>query len=137
MKQQKLNSRVITEKFGEENNTCKDCGSMLELDSDSCTNEGCSSTKKVKETKILKRKSRWLLESKKLFLEIRDKVSESELVQTWEDLFVDSGIVSVEELASWVNATEEAVAAALPSWLVVDKHGHVVEKGNSVPPPPM
>lgn len=116
---------MISEAFGEPNETCESCGSMFEIDSQSCTNESCSK-KQVAETR---KRSKWLSEAKKLFLEIRDKVSEAELVQTWEDLFVEAGNVTVEELASWVNATESAVMGSLPSWLTVDKQGNVVETG--------
>jgi hypothetical protein len=124
-KTKSLNEKMISEAFGEPNETCESCGSMLEIDSQSCTNESCSK-KQVAETR---KRSKWLSERKKLFLEIRDKVSETELVQTWEDLFVEAGNVTVEELASWVNATESAVMGSLPSWLVVDQQGNVVEKG--------
>lgn len=124
MKNSKNSERLIFEKFGLPNDdTCKDCGSMKDLETEMCTNEGCDG-KKMKESK-----SKWLSESKKIFLEVRDKVSEMELVQTWEDLFVESGSVSLEELASWLNATPQAVQQSMPSWLVVDKQGNVVEMG--------
>lgn len=66
--------------------------------------------------------------------EIRNRVSPTEIEATWEDLFIDNAEApTVEELASWLGSTPEAVKAALPNWLIVDDEDRVVEKGMSSP----
>jgi hypothetical protein len=87
---------------------------------------------------------------KRLVAEARDHVGLDELMTTWEDLYLNSvqnrrqgdipgltpGAVSLDELVSWLNASEEAVRKAISrSPLVVDKSGNVIEKGISTPPP--
>ena len=87
-----------------------------------------------------------------LVRETRDRVSPDEVMTTWEDLYVNSlhsrrksdqhggepGRVSLEVLTSWLGTTEDAVLDALAQTsLVVDRHGNVVERGISTPPPPM
>jgi hypothetical protein len=79
----------------------------------------------------------WMSESHKL-TETRGKVSSEEVTTTWEDLYSDpelGGAVNVEDLASWLATTVDAVKSVLPSWLMVDKNNDVVEKGMSTPPP--
>lgn len=80
----------------------------------------------------------------------RERVSPSEVLATWEDLYVNStknrrkgdieglvpGHVSLEELASWLGVGEDVVKRFLHgAGLIVDKHGNVVERGITVPPP--
>lgn len=59
--------------------------------------------------------------------ETRVRISPQEVITTWEDLYREEGIVSLEALASWLATTEEAVVAALPSYLTVNDEGDVVE----------
>lgn len=74
---------------------------------------------------------------KKDVQESRTHVSPVEVEQTWEDLYMDAGPPPLEVLASWLQASEDAVVNSLPSYLTVNKDGEVVEKGISEPPPPM
>lgn len=59
--------------------------------------------------------------------ETRVRISPQEIITTWEDLYREEGIVSLEALASWLATTEEAVVAALPKYLTVNDEGDVVE----------
>lgn len=69
--------------------------------------------------------------------EARSRVSPQEVEATWEDLYMQLGIVGLAELSSWLAAPEEVVAQAINKvgWLAVDNNGNVVEKGLSEPPP--
>ncbi len=61
--------------------------------------------------------------------ETRFRVSQHELVTTWEDLYAEQGAVTLDELASWLGTTARAVEPLLPDWLQVDEQGNVVEVG--------
>lgn len=81
--------------------------------------------------------------------ETRMQASPQEVLATWEDLQINSrrnkrkgdipditpGVVSLEELASWLSTSEEAVQQALPKvGLVVDRRGNVVARGMTPTP---
>jgi len=68
--------------------------------------------------------------------EAREHVSPVEVGQTWEDLTLELGPPDIEQLASWLGCTEEAVMDAMPNWLTVSEDGTITEKGISTPPPP-
>lgn len=89
---------------------------------------------------------------RKLIREMSDRdVSPSEVLATWEDLYVNSlrnkrkgdvqgvtpGEVSLEELMSWLQSSNEPAVrrAIVKAGLVVDKANAVVQRGMSVPPP--
>lgn len=110
---------------------CRQCGKENDEDANVC--QKCGLTKKAVNEHVG-----------------RARVSPQEVLATWEQLYVSSlqnrrsgdphgvepGKVSFEELVSWLQASEDAVMAALPKvGLVVDKDGDVVERGLSVPPP--
>ena len=59
--------------------------------------------------------------------ETRFRVSQHEIVTTWEDLYAEQGAVSLDELASWLGTTARAVEPLLPDWLQVNEEGDVVE----------
>lgn len=64
--------------------------------------------------------------------ETRNRVSSKEIEVTWEDLFVNNmEEPTVDELASWLGSTPEAVEAALPKWLIIDDEGYVLDGGMS------
>lgn len=87
---------------------------------------------------------------KEALSEARTHVSAEEVLASWEDLYMNSlqnnrkgdieglepGVVSLEELSSWLGAPESVVAAALQrSGLMLDpRTQNVVERGLSVPP---
>jgi hypothetical protein len=63
--------------------------------------------------------------------EKRARVSPHEVEETYTDLRMESGTVSLEELASWLATTEDAVRACLPrTYLMIDREGNVVERGS-------
>lgn len=67
--------------------------------------------------------------------ERRNAVTKTEVEQTWEDLRLELGQVSLEDLASWLGAPPEDVKKVLhQTHLIVDKNGDVVERGISTPP---
>ena len=59
--------------------------------------------------------------------ETRIHVSPQEVEQTWDDLSVELGEVSLDVLSSWLGADSSAVEEKLPHWLSVDENGNVVE----------
>ena len=63
--------------------------------------------------------------------ETRWRVNPEEVITTWEDLYAEQGVVSLEELASWLGTTPDVVTAALPEWLYVDDNGDVIEGAGS------
>ena len=82
--------------------------------------------------------------------EARGRVSPQEVMTTFEDLYVNStrggrkgdnahqqpGVVTVEELASWIGVTPEQLAPVVAAaGLIIDKNGHVSPRG--LTPKPM
>jgi len=77
--------------------------------------------------------------------ETRGRISPQEVLTTYEDLYLNShrnrrkgdnpgattpGVVTVDELASWIGVEPEALMQVLPkAGLIVDKNGNVVERG--------
>jgi hypothetical protein len=83
--------------------------------------------------------------------EDRGRISPQEVMTTYEDLFLNSrrsnrkgepkmqpGVVTVEELASFLGATPQELAPVIAkAGLIVDRDGNVIERGRTMPPPPM
>lgn len=56
--------------------------------------------------------------------------------RAWEDLFLASGSVTIDAIATKLGASPESVSAALrkTSWLVVNRDGQVTERGMTPKP---
>lgn len=65
--------------------------------------------------------------------EIVSQLSRSEVQAAWEELFVKLGRVDLDELSNWLMAEPKTVERALPSHLIIDKFGNVVDKGLTTP----
>lgn len=80
--------------------------------------------------------------------EARGRLSPQEVLTTYEDLYLNShhsnrkgepgmtpGVVTAEELASWLGVEPAALAQVLPkAGLIIDKNGNVVERGMTPAP---
>ncbi len=109
--------RTLLERFGEplttslhENATCEQCGMMTnEIDqAHACGINEAEST----------------------------GVTSVSVERAWEDLFLASGSVTVDQLAAKLGASAESVSGALrkTSWLVVNRDGQVIERGMTPKP---
>lgn len=68
--------------------------------------------------------------------ETRGRVSPQEVLQTYEDLYINNqGVVPLEQLASFIGADPDQVfmAAMQKAGLLTDKQGNVVERGHTPP----
>ena len=144
---------------GEVNNTvCQACGGMMTMQGDTCTQ--CGSMGAMEESE---RGGRHPGHTSSCtcpdcqpnhvdgIRESRYEVTPQEVLTTWEDLQLSSmqnrrkgdpngitpGVVSLEELCSWLSAPEAHIRRALPKvGLLVDRNGNVVERGLTPKPFP-
>ena len=63
--------------------------------------------------------------------ELRASANPSEIGTTWEDLYIELGAVTLDDLASWIGTTNDVVEKNLPKFLMVNPKGEVIEKGMS------
>ena len=57
--------------------------------------------------------------------ETRERVTKVDIMDAYEEMYVEAGPPNLEDLISWLGTTREAVMNAWPRWLVISSDGTV------------